>query len=132
MSTRSAEMLRVGLLVLGSGLALMSLGTVAWSNERHSTVSLDIQPQTLGTALNAFAQQSGLRVIFFSDLGKGVLAPRVTGRLTPEVALGQLLAGSSLSYEFVDEKTVAIRRVKGDASDPLAHAADASGTRVSQ
>jgi outer membrane receptor protein involved in Fe transport len=90
----------------------------AADQQRPAVVSLDIQPQPLGTALNAFAQQSGLRVIFFSEISRGITAPRLTGTFSPEAALKKLLANTTLNFEFVDERTVAIL----SASSPVGEA----------
>ncbi len=75
---------------------------------------LDIARQPLDAALNKFAQQMGLQVVFLPELARGLTAPRVSGRLTPQAALDLLLSGTLLEYEFINERMVAIRaREKG-------------------
>ncbi len=78
----------------------------------RSPVVLDIPAQPLSDALSAFAQQSGLQIMFHADAGNKLTAPAVTGRVTPVAALERLLANTSLEFEFVDERTVAIREKK--------------------
>src|SRR4051812_766091 len=74
-----------------------------------AAVAFRIEPQDLGDALNEFAHQSGMQLMVnIKDLPTGRIAPRVEGELSPEVALRQLLAGSGLGYEFLDEHMVAV------------------------
>ncbi|MEP7243754.1 MAG: FecR domain-containing protein [Gammaproteobacteria bacterium] len=71
---------------------------------------LNISAQPLESALQQFAQQSGLQVLFPSD---GAVmrrpAPAMSGLHTPPEALDQLLADTGLRYEYVNSRTVAIR-----------------------
>ncbi len=94
-------------------LAISLLTTVgaasAGAQQNAETVALDIAPQPLGTALNAFAQQAGLQVVFFSAVSGGIISPRLAGRYTAQAALEKLLANTLLSYEFINARTVAIR-----------------------
>ena len=71
---------------------------------------LDISAQPLESALQEFAQQSGLQVLFPSD-GAAMRrpAPAMVGLLTPPEALDHLLADTGLRYEYVNSRTVAIR-----------------------
>jgi hypothetical protein len=60
-------------------------------------------------ALEEFATQSGLQMVFVSDdIASGMRAQAVSGLLSPEGALAQLLAHSCLGYRFVNKNTVAI------------------------
>lgn len=98
--------IRTLLLVLGMGvLAAVRLAVAA---EGRPPVILNIEAQPLGNALNQFAQQSGLQLVFYSKIGKGLVAPRVEGAYSPEAALEQLLANTPLGYEFINPRTVAI------------------------
>ena len=71
-------------------------------------VALNIEPQPVGEALNELGRQTGLVIIVYSAVGRGVSAPRITGKLTPEHALDQILANTGLRYEYLDAKTVAV------------------------
>lgn len=84
-----------------------SLGADTDSNPK--TVLVDIKPQALVDALNEWAQQTGLQLIFpnegeFNEM----LKTRVRGRLTPQAALDKVIAGTMLSYEFLNPRTVVI------------------------
>lgn len=76
------------------------------------TVTVDIPAQPLRFALNQLAQQANIEVVFYTDLGRDIVAKPLEGKLTPEAALQQLLEGSGLSYEFIAERTVAILKPK--------------------
>jgi len=69
---------------------------------------IDVQP--LAEALNELGDRSGLTVIMYSDLGRGLLASPVIGSYAPRDALDRLLAHTGLHYEYLDTKTVLILR----------------------
>ena len=71
-------------------------------------------------ALNGWAQQTGLQLIVpDADATNGLEAPRLKGTFTAQAALSHLLAGTQLTYEFVNERTVAIH-ARTPASTPAA------------
>ena len=72
------------------------------------TYQLDIAPQPLAKALQQFAQQSGLQVVYYGEVAEGIDTTGVTGNLTAEQAMQQLLAGTELQFEALDRYTVAI------------------------
>jgi iron complex outermembrane recepter protein len=67
---------------------------------------IDIQP--LGTALQQFAEQSGIQIIFFSRVTEGLQAPALNGSYTISDALGKLLSGSHLIFRVINPKTIEI------------------------
>jgi len=77
-----------------------------------ATVALNIEPQPIRAALEKFADQTGLQVVLRDEdvRAEGVTGSRVVGELSVEKALGQLLAGTDLRYEFVNARTVKITR----------------------
>jgi iron complex outermembrane receptor protein len=72
----------------------------------------DIPPQPLGSALNEFAETSGLQASFPSDLAAGRHSVGVTGRYTAEKALEALLVGTGLTHRYVNTNTVTLQRVE--------------------
>lgn len=77
----------------------------ALAAERHAFA---IPAGTLGTALIRFGEQSGLSI---GALDPGVARARtggVYGTLTPQTALGRLLAGSGYRFMMVDKMTIRI------------------------
>ena len=72
---------------------------VAWTGaEAAPATNLDIRGGSLSTALVELARQTDVDLLFDKRLVRGLRARPVHGRLTPEAALSQLLAGSGLGY----------------------------------
>ncbi len=74
------------------------------------TVAFNIAPQSLASALMALGRQGGLQVVVDAPAVSGLLSSGLTGSMTVEPALQQVLAGSGLSYRFTNANTVAIER----------------------
>jgi iron complex outermembrane receptor protein len=71
---------------------------------------LQIAPQPLDSALQEFARQSGVQVVYFSRLTHGLRAPALDGYYTLEVAIRALLAQSGLNFRVINAKTVEIKQ----------------------
>jgi iron complex outermembrane recepter protein len=67
-----------------------------------------IDSQPLGTALQQFAEQSGVQIIFFSQVTEGFQAPALHGFYTISNALEMLLSGSRLTFRVINPKTIEI------------------------
>src|ERR1700692_3585205 len=80
--------------------------------------------QPLGQALQEFARQSGVQIIFFSQVTEGLQAPALNGQYTLAAALEMLLEGSNLTFRVLNSTTIEIRPVATDSS--LDQAADRS------
>ncbi len=65
---------------------------------------------SLADALHQFSEQSGIQVFFESELVNGKAAPEINGSLQARDALNALLAGSGLVHQFVNDKTLILRR----------------------
>jgi iron complex outermembrane recepter protein len=92
--------------VIGVQVALCSLNVQAQSD---SEIRLNFQSMALGDALNKWAQAAGFRLIGKGDLTQKLSSPALQGSYAPLDALNRLLAGTSLTYEFLDAQTVVIR-----------------------
>lgn len=68
----------------------------------------DIPAQTLRVALQTLSRERDLQFIFRSDVVGAIRTPHVSGELTVDEALTRLLSGTSLTYKYLDEKTVTI------------------------
>lgn len=66
----------------------------AWAQSAGHAV--DIAAQPLDKALAALARQTGVRILFSTDLTESRQAPALKGTMTPSEALERLLAGSGL------------------------------------
>lgn len=100
--------------LLGLSSALVSLVAICAPQSQSRFVRIDIQP--LDTALNVWAQQTGYSVLVpaTSVIDKLSVPQQLVGTFTPEGALQNLLSGTNLRYEFVNQRTVAI--LIGDSS----------------
>jgi outer membrane receptor protein involved in Fe transport len=73
---------------------------------------LDIPSESAAKALNDFAEQAGLQILFpyeAADVGR---VPAIKGEYTREEALKLILAGTNLEVARQDEKTISLRVVK--------------------
>lgn len=76
-----------------------------------SSLKLQIEAQPLREALNEFGRQSGLQVVFiYTDVDPALMAPDLRGTYSTRSALERLLANTSLVYEFINPRTVAVMR----------------------
>ncbi len=93
-------------------LACASLGSIAAGAAAGDTASsyrLKIERQSLSTALQEFARQSGIQIFFFSRIAEGRDAPALAGDYTLAGALERLLDGSGLTFVVINERAVEIR-----------------------
>ena len=86
-----------------SSLALMpvSIASAQQSTPRVANArTFDIPSQPLASALNAFGRQSGLQVTLAAATSQGLRSAAVSGTLTVDQALAQLLSGTGISYSI--------------------------------
>lgn len=72
--------------------------------------STAIPPMGLGPALTFFAQQTGIQVVYVSQVVAGATTRGAPGGLSPQATLAALLKGTGLHYRFVNASTVTIYR----------------------
>ena len=70
---------------------------------------LNIDAQPLNQALQEFAKQSGIQIVWFSRVVNGRRAPALEGQFTTEAALNRLLSGTDLTFQPLNEKTIEVR-----------------------
>src|SRR4051812_10383786 len=89
-------------------VALLALaGAMGARVSAAGLVSLHIAAQPLDRALNEFAQQTGLQVVFRADqVGGERTSKPLTGKFEAEEALKLLLADSGLQYSYVSTNTI--------------------------
>jgi TonB-dependent siderophore receptor len=78
----------------------------------------------LDQALQALAHQTGIQVVFFSQITSGRSAPQLSGEYTLAAAMNRLLAGSGLTFRQVNERTIEVRQA------PPRRSARARGART--
>jgi len=69
-----------------------------------------IPPQPLASALDRFADQTGISFAYRTGDLSTIRSPGVTGMLTPREALQQLLVGTGVSFAFTGANTVTITK----------------------
>src|SRR6185437_2339165 len=104
----AAVLLLVGTLVLG----LASPWARAADVPRH----FDIPAEPLGTALDEFARQADVTLLFSSTLVAHTRTGGVLGNLAVTTALGQLLGGTGLSFRQVSPSAIAITESASSAA----------------
>jgi len=73
-----------------------------------TSFNYDIPAQSLNSALMQFAADSGLALIFTTDIVRGMRSHPLTGQMSHEQALQVLLQNTGLDYQFVDGRTVTL------------------------
>ena len=89
----------------------------AAANAQPAEFQLVMPAMPLGDALRQLARLSGRNLVVDDELVAGRLSPAVSGRLSADRALQQLLAGSGLSGRLVGE-TIIISRVRTGDPQP--------------
>jgi len=98
----------------------------------NDPVDFNIPAGNLSAALDRFAEQSGLQIVYDQPVPKTAQAKALNGHLPRRAALDQLLKGSGLAWSYVNDSTVVVRANKVKASDAgkpgaASGAADAEG-----
>jgi iron complex outermembrane receptor protein len=83
----------------------------------EKTVTLNLAAQPLKDALHELSRATGLKIMFLTDLGRGIISPHVSGTLTPEAALDLLLKGADLRFKYLDPQTIAVLPAHEQKSD---------------
>lgn len=73
-----------------------------------SVLSSAIEPQPLAEALSEFASQTGLQIIYLSEIAAAERSQGASSGLAVHEALERLLEGTQLQFEFLNERTVRI------------------------
>lgn len=91
-----AGRIRMTSLALSLALALSVAPEIVRAQE--TPVSVSIRTQPLGDALLQLGEQTALQIFFSQNVVSGLTAHAVSGSLTPEAALRQLLQGTGIQY----------------------------------
>src|SRR5690348_11413676 len=91
-------------------LLAMSVSMLAQASDAVNAVyPVKIASQPLGTALQELATQSGIQIIFLSNIADGHDAPALNGTFSPRTALDTLLRGTDLTFQQLNDKTIEVR-----------------------
>ncbi|MGK6317181.1 TonB-dependent siderophore receptor [Neorhizobium sp. DT-125] len=110
----------VARLLASIAISAVAVGTTQAQTQR--TISYSIPAGSLDTALTRFGATSGIQVLYSASVTQGLRTPGVSGNLSSQAAVEQLLAGTGLSYRFTGPNAVTI-----SSPDQAASATDANG-----
>lgn len=113
-------------------LAVVSMGLVIPAFAENNTVSLNIPPQELSTALAALAEQANVQVLYASELAGGRMTKGVVGTMLPEEAVRQVLEGTGLQHVFTNARTVTLQKTPVSVLTGQAEQADSSDSLAKQ
>jgi iron complex outermembrane recepter protein len=68
----------------------------------------DIPPQSLETALLAYAEQAGIQIMFRSELLQAQRSPGVRGVYDPLAAIVELLRSTGFEFQLVGDRTLIV------------------------
>ncbi|GFE80513.1 TonB-dependent receptor [Steroidobacter agaridevorans] len=88
-------------------LALMGLSGTAESQAAVRKAT-DIPSQGLGLALQSLAKERSFQLVYVSEEVDALNTQGAVGEFTPEEALARLLAGTGLTFKYLNEHTVTI------------------------
>ncbi len=77
---------------------------------QSAAVQISLPAQPLGQALLQLGRQTSLQIFYPQDLVHGLEAPAISGNLTPEQALRQLLQGTGIEYSRQGDSVILSRR----------------------
>jgi iron complex outermembrane receptor protein len=78
----------------------------------------DIPPEPAATALNEFAEQADVTLVFSYERVANVKTAPLSGSYSTSEALSLLLAGTGLTFQRVSEKTIAVREAAAPPAGP--------------
>lgn len=90
--------------------ALAAALCIAATAAQAQPVAVDLPAQPLAQSLNALARQSGVQIVFVTDIAQGQQAPAVRGTLEVRDALQRLVAGTGLVVRAQDARTFTVER----------------------
>ncbi len=111
-------LIRLAVLIL---MLLLGAPKLAWSQSEggdDQAFEFDIPRQTLDSALESFAKTTGLQVLYASELTRNLATKGVRGRRSAVEALDTILTGTSLTYRYVNERTIAIEDLPASQATP--------------
>jgi len=95
-----------------AGVALVPIVSAPLASSVHAqaTVQFQIAGGPLEAALDLYASQTRIQLLYTADLLAGLTTVGVTGRHTPDVALDRLLQGSGVTWSRTRPGVIVLRR----------------------
>src|SRR5208283_3111912 len=112
------------------------LGTLlsAWNHpvDADTALAVGIAPQPVAAALSEFAHQTGLQLLYVSQVAQARASKGAHAGLSAADALTELLEGTGLSFQFVNARTVRIFETPAVAAPAHSTGTDATTKRVAR
>lgn len=107
----------LGSTAVTAGMAASAAAETVQVAQAGGMRAFNIPAGPLGAALTAFGEAAGLKLLVPTDLLRDRRSAGVSGTLAPDRALGQLLAGTGLTWRYTESGTVTVEPViaQGDA-----------------
>ncbi|CAM3704012.1 Ferripyoverdine receptor [Pseudomonas reidholzensis] len=118
-STHARSALALAICMACTHAVAVERADTAASSEASSIRSFAIARQSLANALDQLSAQSGLQIAYSSDMAQGIESPGVTGQMTTQQALAQLLQGTQLGFEPNGPNAVLLTRLPQQTGDAL-------------
>lgn len=83
--------------------------TIAQAPSTVRILEVSIEAGNAAVTLSELVRQTGIQVLFETDVVRGHTTRAVSGRLDAAQALARMLEGSGLIFELINERTVAVR-----------------------
>ena len=90
-------------------LAVLALAAISTPAKSQEVLSLDIEPQSAGSALVTLAELSGMQIVLSQGAGEKVDVEGLKGEYRFEDALAVLLTDTGLEYQFAAENMVVVQ-----------------------
>jgi outer membrane receptor protein involved in Fe transport len=106
--------------VIAAILIFLFTGVAAASDGHSEAIKLrtNISAGALGPALRALAQELRFQIVYASREVASLKTLGAVGEFTPDEALQRVLAGTGLTYKYLDGRTVTIVAIAKDSSQP--------------
>jgi iron complex outermembrane recepter protein len=97
-------------ITLAVAVACLGLGAISVATQAEAAFKqpTNIPAQGLDTALQAFARDRNLQLVYASDEVNSLRTSGAFGELTADQALTQLLSGTGLTYRYLDAQTITV------------------------
>jgi len=96
---------------MGASALLFSLANFRGAHaDKLEKVALRISAGSAPVTLAEFVRQTGLQVLFDFDSIRHATTREVDGNLDAREALSLMFEGSELTFEFINPRTIAVRR----------------------
>lgn len=102
------------------GVALIGVAAPAQAQSAGNRVHTDIPPEALRPALRSLAQEFGFQIVYPSKEVAALRTRGVSGSFTLAEALAHALAGTGLTFRYIDVHTITILPIAAAVRDPPA------------